>query len=113
MNAAPRLPPLRFQIVYVNMAALADIGDDAADIVSILQHSVAHFQVTKGNFVTEWHGVERLEANGLICFHDPTGDLFAGLDVFDNHDANAIGFVVHDEISGHETVPPEVGVETM
>jgi hypothetical protein len=101
MNAAPRLPPLGFQIVYVNMAALADIGNDAADIVSILQHGVANFQVTKSDFVTERDGIERFEANGLIGFHDPTGDFVAWLDVFDNHDANGVGFVVHDEISRH------------
>jgi hypothetical protein len=110
MSAAPRLPPLGFQIVYVNVAALADIGDDSADIMSILQNRVANFQITKGNLVTEWHGIERLEANGLIGFHDPTGDLLAGLDIFDNDDADGVGFVVHDKISGHEFLfPPENG----
>jgi hypothetical protein len=88
------------------MAALADINNDAADIVSILQHCVANFQVTKSDLVTEWYGFERLEANGLIGFHDPTGDFFAGLDVLDNNDANGVGFVVHDEISGHEVLSP-------
>jgi hypothetical protein len=106
MNAAARLPPLGFQIVYMDMAALAHIGDDAADIMSILQNRVSDFEVTKSDFVTERHGVERFETNGLIGFHDPTGDFFAWLDVFDNHDADAIGFVVHDEISGHEVVSP-------
>jgi hypothetical protein len=106
MNAAPRLPPLGFQIVYVHMAALPDIGNDAADIVAILQHRVANFQITESNFMTEGHGIERFEADGLVGFHDPTGDFLAGLDILDNHDANGVGFVVHDEISGHQTVPP-------
>jgi len=101
MSAAPRLPPLGFQIVYVNMAALADIRDDTAYIVAILQYGVADFQVAEGNLVTERNGVERLEANGLVGFHDPTSDFLAWLDVFDNHDANGVGFVVHDEISRH------------
>jgi hypothetical protein len=83
------------------MAALANIGDDAADIMSVFQYGVANFEVTKGDFVTERHGVEGLEANGLVGFHDPTGDFFAWLDVFDNHDAHGVGFVVHDEISRH------------
>jgi hypothetical protein len=83
------------------MAALADIGNDAAYIMSVLQHGVANLEVAKGDFVTERHGVERLEANGLVGFHDPTGDFLAWLDVFDNHDANGVGFVVHDEISRH------------
>jgi hypothetical protein len=111
MSPAPRLPPFGFQIVDVNMAALADIRDNSADIMSVLHHGVANFQVTKSDLVTEWHGIERLEANGLVGFHDPTGDFFAGMDVFDNDDANGVGFVVHDEISGHEAVfPPENGV---
>jgi hypothetical protein len=111
MSVAPRLPPLRFQIVYVNMAALPDIRNDAANIMSILQDRVANFQVTESDFVTEWHRFERLEANGLVGFHDPTGDFFAGLDVFHNHDANGVGFVVHDEVSGHEVFfPPETRV---
>jgi hypothetical protein len=88
------------------MAALADIGNDAANIMSILHHSVANFQVTEGNLMPERHGIERLETNGLVGFHDPTGDLFAWLDIFNNHDANGVGFVVHDEISGHEVVFP-------
>jgi hypothetical protein len=93
------------------MAALPDIRDDAAYVMSILHHGVANFQVTESNLVTEWHGLERLEANGLVGFHNPTGDLFAWLDVFDNDDTDGIGFVVHDEISGHEPVfPPENGV---
>jgi hypothetical protein len=106
MNAAARLPPLGFQIVYVNMAALSNIRNDAANIMSILQDCVANFQVTESNLVTERHGVERLEADGLIGLHDPAGDCFAGLDILDNDDADAVGFVVHDEISVHETVPP-------
>jgi hypothetical protein len=108
MSAAPRLPPLGFQIVYVNMAALADIGDDAADIMSILQHRVANFQVTESNLVTERYGIQRLETNGFVGFHDPTSDFLAWLDIFDNHDANGVGFVVHDEISGHEVVFPPI-----
>jgi hypothetical protein len=92
--------------MYVNMAALSDIGNNAAYIMSILHHRVANFQVTEGNFVTERHGIERLEANGLVGFHDPTGDFFAGLDVFDDDDTNGVGFIVHDEISGHEVVSP-------
>jgi hypothetical protein len=92
--------------MYVNMAALPDIGDDAADIMSILQHRVANFQVTKSNFVTERYGIERLESDGLVGFHDPTGNFLAWLDILDNHDTNGVRFVVHDEISGHETVPP-------
>src|SRR6202163_997971 len=106
MSAAPRLPPLGLQIMYVHMAALPDIRNNAADIMSILQHRVANFQVTEGDFVTERHGIERLEANGLVGFHDPTGDFLARLNVLDNHDANGVRFVVDDEISGHETVPP-------
>jgi hypothetical protein len=106
MNAAPRLPPLGFKIVYVNMAALADIGNDAAHIMSILQDGVANFQVTKSDLVTERHSIQRLEANGFVGFHDPTGNFFAWLNVFDNHDANGVGFVVHDEISGHEIPSP-------
>jgi hypothetical protein len=90
----------------MNMAALPYIGDDAADIMPILQNRVADFQVAESDFVTERHGVERFEADGLVGFHDPTGHFFARLDVLDNHDANAIGFVVHDEISGHEVVSP-------
>jgi hypothetical protein len=85
----------------MHMAALANIRDDAADIMAILQHGVANFEIAEGNLVTEGHGVEGLEANGLVGFHDPTGDFLAGLDVFDNHDANGVGFVVHDEISSH------------
>jgi hypothetical protein len=92
--------------MYVNMVALADIRNDAAYIMSVLQHGVANFQVTQGNFVTERHGLERLEADGLVGLHDPTGNLLAWLDVFDNYDANGVGFVVHDEISSHQTVPP-------
>jgi hypothetical protein len=106
MSAAPRLPPFGLQIVDVNMAAFADIGDNSADIMSVLEHGVANFQVTKSDFVTEWHGIERLEANGLVGFHNPTGDFFAGLDVFDDDHANGVGFIVHDEISGHEVVSP-------
>jgi hypothetical protein len=106
MNVAPRLPPFGFQIVYVNMAAFADIGNYAAYVISVLQHGVANFQVAEGNFVTERDGIERLEANGLVGFHDPTGDFFAGLDVFDDDDTNGVGFIVHDEISGHEVVSP-------
>jgi hypothetical protein len=83
------------------MAALADIGNDAANIMSILQYGVANFEVTKGNLVTERHGIEGLEANGLVGFHNPTGDFLAWLDVFDNYDADGVSFVVHDEISRH------------
>jgi hypothetical protein len=83
------------------MAALAHIGNDAADIMSVFQYGVANFEVTKGDFVTERNGIERLEADGFVGFHDPTGDFLAWLDVFDNHDANGVGFVVHDEISKH------------
>jgi hypothetical protein len=111
MSAAPRLPPLGLQIVYVNMAALTDIGDDAAYIMSILQHGVANFQITESDFVTERDGIERFEANGFVSLHDPTSDFFAWLDVFDNHDANGVRFVVHDEVSGHEVFfPPETRV---
>jgi hypothetical protein len=93
------------------MAASADIGDNAADIMSVLQDGVAKFEVTKSDLVPERHSIERLEANGLIGFHDPTGDFFAGLDIFDDDHANGVGFIVHDEISGHEAVfPPENGV---
>jgi hypothetical protein len=97
--------------MYVNMAALSDIGNNAAYIMSILHHRVANFQVTKSNLVTEWHGIERFEADGLIGFHDPTGNFLAWLDILDNHDANGVGFVVDDEISGHEVLSPsETGV---
>jgi hypothetical protein len=93
------------------MAALADVSNDATYIMSILQNGVANFQVAEGNLVTQRHGIERLEANGLISFHDPPGDFLAGLDIFDNHDADSVGFVVHDEVSGHEVVlPPETYV---
>jgi hypothetical protein len=88
------------------MAALRDIRNDTAYVMSILQHRVANFQVTKGNLVAEWHGIERLEMNGLVGLHDPASDFLTWLDVLDNHDANGVGFVVHDEISGHEVVPP-------
>jgi hypothetical protein len=93
------------------MAALADIRNDAAHIMSVLHGSVANFQITQGNFVTEWHGIEGLEANGLVGFHDPTGDFLAWLDVLDNHDAHGVGFVMHDKISGHEILsPPQICV---
>jgi hypothetical protein len=48
--------------VYVNMAALAHISDDAADIMTVFQHGVANFEIAEGNLVTERNGVERLEA---------------------------------------------------
>jgi len=88
------------------MAALPNVRDDAANIMSILQDGVANFEVTEFNLVTERHGIERLEADGLVGFHDPTGDFFAWLDIFHNYYANSVGFVVHDEISGHEIVFP-------
>jgi hypothetical protein len=83
------------------MAALADIGNDAADIMSVFQYGVANFEIVEGNLGTERHGIEGLEAYGLVGFHDPTGDFFSWLDVFGNHDANGVGFVVHDKISRH------------
>jgi hypothetical protein len=101
MSAAPRLPPLGFQVLHVNMAALADIRNDAADIMAILQYGVANFEIAEGNLVTQRHGIEGLEAYGLVSLHDPTGDFFSWLDVFDNHDANGVGFIVDDEISRH------------
>src|ERR1700676_2778423 len=110
MSAAPRLPPLCFQIVYVNMVALANIRNDAAYIMAILQDRVANFHVTQGDLVTERHGIERLEADGLVRFHNPTGDFLTWLNVLDNYDADSVRFAVHDEISGHETVPPETYV---
>jgi hypothetical protein len=106
MNAAPRLPPFGLQIVDVNMAAFADIGDNSADIMSVLHHGVANFEVAKSDFVTEGDGIERLEANGFVGLHDPTDDFLSGLDIFDNDDAHGVGFIVHDEISGHEIVSP-------
>src|ERR1700733_12458198 len=107
MSTAPRLPPLGLQIVYVNMAALADVSNDATYIMSILQNGVANFKITEGNLVTERHGIDRFKPDGLVGLHDPTGNFLARLNVLDNHDAHGIGFVVHDEISGHENFPPK------
>jgi hypothetical protein len=89
------------------MAALADVGNDATYIMSVLQNGVANFQVTEGNLVTERHGIKRFKADGLVGLHNPTRNFLARLNILDNHNANGVGFVVHDEISGHETFPPE------
>jgi hypothetical protein len=89
------------------MAALADVSNNAAYIMSILQNGVANFEVTEGNLMTERHDIERFKTNGLVGFHDPTGNFLAWLDIFDNHDANSVGLVVHDEISGHGKFPPK------
>jgi hypothetical protein len=91
------------------MATLPDVRNDAANIMSILQDCVANFQVSESNLVTEWHSIERFEADGLVGLHDPTGRFLAGLDILDNDNADGVGFVVHDEISGHEVVPPRTG----
>ncbi len=85
----------------VHMAAFGDIGHDAAYVVAILQDGVADFQIAKSDFVAERNSIERLEVDGLIGFHNPAGNFFAGLHVLDNDDANRVGFVMNDEICSY------------
>ena len=92
----------------VHVAALADVGDSAADVMAVFQNGVTGLDVAESDFVTEWHGVESLELYGLVSLHDPACQLLAGAHVLHHNHADCIGFVVHNELRSHSS--PQIRV---
>ena len=104
---AAHLPPLRFQVMCVHVAALADMSDGAADVVAIFQNGVAGVDVAERDFVAERHGVKGLQRDGLVGLHDPARQVLPGAHVFDDHHADCIVLVVDNELCSHPTPQKE------
>jgi len=73
--------------------------------VAVFEDGVAGADFFQGDFVAEGNGVERFEGDGFVGFHYPASELLAGLGIFDDHDADGVGFVVNNEMSFHVSCP--------
>ena len=78
----------------MGVMALADVGNSLADVMAVLENRIALADVAKRDLVTERDGVQGLDGQGFIGFHQPARKLLSGLDPLNHDNANAIlGFM--------------------
>src|SRR5438309_2370260 len=83
----------------MHVLALGDGLHDAPDIDAVLDERVALAIVAKRELMADRDVVLRDDLDVLVLFHDPAIDVLAGLDPFDDDDADAVAFLVHDEMN--------------
>ncbi len=94
------VPTLRFDVMDVQMLALADRLDHLADVDAVLDHRVAGLVVLERDLVADRDvALRRHHREVLVVFHDPAGERLAGLHAFDHDDADAIAFFVDNEMN--------------
>src|SRR3546814_2805488 len=93
-------PLRRLEVMDVDVIALADIGHGLADGMAVLEDRITILDGLQGDLMTDRDAVQRLYLDGLVGFHDPSGQFLAGFDVFGDDDADGILFVVHHEMGG-------------
>src|SRR5262245_2621656 len=64
-------PPLGLDVVDVDVAALADRGHHAADVVPVFEHGLALLEAAERDLVAERDGVERLHLDRPVALHHP------------------------------------------
>src|SRR3546814_5540947 len=96
-------PLRRLEVMDVDVIALADIGHGLTDGMAVLEDRITILDGLQGDLMTDRDAVQRLHLDGLVGFHDPSGQLLAGFDVFGEDDADGILFVVHNELGDRKS----------
>src|SRR5262245_53226084 len=91
-------PPFRLDVLHVRVLALGDRRHDLADVDAVLDDGVARLVVLQSQLVADRDVALRDDADVLVVFHDPAGQLLAGLDPLDHDDAYAVALLVHYEM---------------
>ena len=92
------LPTLGLEVVDMDMLALGDRRDDAADVLSVLGHRVADREVDERHLVADRHIMAGGEAEiGIVLGHDAE-HVGAGLEAFDHDHADVVLAIVHEQL---------------
>src|SRR3954470_24038349 len=70
-----------------------------ADVDAVLDHRVAGPVVAQGDLVADRNFAFGGDLDVLVVLHDPAVQRLAGADAFDDHDAYAVAFFMHDEMN--------------
>jgi len=80
------------------MAALFDVGNGDADIMFVLHDGVAFFNVVESKLMPDGNIIENFDLQGLVPFHEPTGQCLTGFNTLDDHDADRVGLAVNKKM---------------
>src|SRR5688572_25333080 len=80
------------------MLAATDRLHYLADVDAVLDHRVARLVVLQRDLVADRDVALRGHLDVLVILHDPAGERLAGLDTLDDDHADAVAFLVHDEM---------------
>src|SRR5260221_3193560 len=93
------LPALGLDVVHVQVLALADRLHHFADVDAVLDHRVAHLVIAQRQLVAHRNVALRGDLEVLVVLHDPALERLAGLDAFHHDDADAVAFLVDNEMN--------------
>jgi hypothetical protein len=85
--------------MHMQVLALGDGLHHLADVDAVLDDGVALSIVLQRDLVADRDVVLRDDLDLLVIFHDPAGEVLAGLDPFDDDDTDAVAFLVHHEMN--------------
>jgi hypothetical protein len=94
-------PPLRLDVVDVNVAAHANGGHGFTYVMAILDDRFTDLDVVERKLVSEGDVVDGFHGDGRIAFHHPSREGLPLASVFDDHDANRVRWIVHQKLRRH------------
>src|SRR5690606_869194 len=94
VKGAPPLPALGLQVVDMDMSALGDVGDDAADVLAILDRRIADLEVGQRHLVPDRHVVDHFQREARIVLRHHTEHFGTGFQALDHYDADIVALIV-------------------
>src|SRR3989442_4927094 len=85
--------------MHMQVLALGDGLHHSSDVDAVLDDRVALAIVLQRELVADGNVVPRHDLEVLVVFHDPAGEMLAGLDAFHDDDADAVALLVHHQMN--------------
>ena len=103
-------PPLGLHVVDVDVVALLGVGDNASDVLAVLDDGVALLEVLQRHLVADRNVVIGLGLGRRIGLGDDAHHLGAALQALDDDDAHVVLWAVHEELRNLGQVFPLSGL---
>src|SRR5215831_9266474 len=100
-------PPLGLEIMDVDVLALLDVGHRLADVMAVFPHGVARLDVGERDLVADRHVHLRGQSERGIVRRDHARHGRAGLEALDDDDADGVLLLVHQQLRGRHSLPPD------
>jgi len=93
-------PLTGFNVMYVDVIALGDIGHGVADVLAIFDDRLAVTDIPQGKFVSKRDRVVNGKADGLVAIHDPARKIVSCRNTLNHNNTHGVAVIMNQKIRG-------------